>query len=126
MKPISLALPKGAKVTGEILRDYSAAPRRLGQDILQVTLVTGRTVDVGWCPAYDPGGSFQIVVYGEGWNDQLVDPIWVKLPLTAARIVEMLAEEFSRPLIAVSASAGRTFDWPSPTPSTRRTVVGSA
>jgi hypothetical protein len=94
MTAFVFSFPAGSVVTGEILRDYSAFPQRLTPDIMQVMLPSGYGIDVGWLPAFDPGGTFQIVVFKGVWDNQVMEPIETSTPDEAARLVESLAREY--------------------------------
>jgi hypothetical protein len=92
MTPIDLNLPPGSTTNGELLSDYSQCVGRLSQDVLQIDLPTGQTIDVGWLPAFDPKGSFQIVVFEGDWDNQLEPPVLVKTPDdVAVRIAAVIA-----------------------------------
>jgi hypothetical protein len=92
---IPIQVPEGATVTGELLSSYAQWPGRMSQDLLQVHLANGRTIDVGWCPSWDALGTFQIVIYEHDWDNQIVDPITSVDPFDVAGIVQQLAYQHS-------------------------------
>lgn len=47
----------------------SMAPEFLREDLLELDLVTGYTVDVGWIPQCDRKGHFRIVVFKDFWTN---------------------------------------------------------
>jgi len=87
MNPIDLSLPKSVRVSGELLDDYSQCPEWLTQDILQVYLPNGQTIDVGWSPEFDLNGRFQVVVCDHGWNNQIEGPAFIKDPFWVANYI---------------------------------------
>jgi hypothetical protein len=91
----TFSFPTGSVVTGELLRDYSLVPERLSPDIMQIMLPTGYGIDVSWLPAFDPGGTFQIIVFKDVWDNQVVDPIEVRSPNEAAAVVDSLSREYA-------------------------------
>jgi len=95
MRPILLMLPHGSAVIGEILSDYSSAPERLSNDILQVSLPSGIVIQVGWHPRFDPTGCFRIVVVEGDWDNPRIPPIAVDDPFDAANMVRTLAEQYA-------------------------------
>jgi len=81
-------LPGGSIVKGELQLNYDpiADLALLDQDILEVELPTGFTIDVGWFPQYDPAGRFRIAVKDRahqvvGTPTELRDPRSVALTL---------------------------------------------
>ena len=106
MKQIKLNLPKlklgQIKVTGQLWDTQD--PVYLDQDILDIKLPNGNSIDVGWHPESDPNGSFRIVVYRDYWSNQLTDPITTKDAFEVPQIVYQLAEGYSKPIVIMSCS----------------------
>jgi hypothetical protein len=89
---ISLALPPGATLVGELRDDFAAD--ELDQDILQISLPGGVVIDVGWRPEYELDGEFEVVVYRGDWDNPLLKPVREKDPLALADIITDLAREY--------------------------------
>src|SRR4051812_45148827 len=68
MKTVPLRVP-GAQVTGYTVEDY-ANVEDLTQDIVQIVLANGLTIDVGWHPEHDPSGSFVVRVFEGDWENR--------------------------------------------------------
>jgi hypothetical protein len=93
MIPINIPINiPGCQITGTLYDQY--LPEDLDQDILQVRLPNGLTIDVGWYPEGDPNGAFKVVVYQRYWRNQLCDPVVTKKPSEAAKAVERLATKY--------------------------------
>lgn len=96
MTPINPVISvAGARVKG-VLYDEYPDPEYLDQDILQVSLPNGVTIDVGWYPESDPTGSFRIVVYRGDWLRQLQTPIDTRNPQIVAAQARWLAEQYAQ------------------------------
>ena len=80
-------------------------PAYLVQDILEIDLPNGITIDVGWHPESDPSGSFRIVVYRDYWSNQLTKPILTKEVLEVVESVRQLVREYSKPTLTVACSS---------------------
>ena len=93
MNTVNLNLPKGTIVKGQLCVDYDV--ESLDQDILEITLPSGVTIDVGWIPEYDPNGQFRIVVYRDYWRNQLTAPEFVAGVPDLCASVERLAELYT-------------------------------
>jgi hypothetical protein len=106
MDAISLNLPEGTVVKGMLLRHYDIED--LDQEILEVDLPSGQTIDVGWYPQYDAEGSFQISVYRDYWENREQKPVFTKTPESVAMILREIAFRFSAPR-AVKNSKDQTF-----------------
>ena len=91
MKRIEIDIP-GATVRGSLWTEYD--PLDLDEDLLQVSLGNGVTIDVGWKPDCDPSGAFQIAVYKGYYKDRLAPLIRTKDPHEAAAAVTDLAIRF--------------------------------
>jgi hypothetical protein len=70
MNPLTLRLLPGAVVKGRLMPRYEL--KDLDQNILEIDVPGGLTVDVGWHPEFDPNGSFRVVVYRDYWSDGFV------------------------------------------------------
>lgn len=109
MSPFNLLLPPGSIAIGELLQDYSQCPRRLSQDILQIKLPKGQTIDVGWWPRFDPNGKFQIVVFDGDWEeDNLQEPIELSNPYAVASKIREIVLRLS-PRQSVDHSTEKAF-----------------
>lgn len=49
----------------------------LVNDMLEIDLPSGITIDVGWIPEHDPNGKYRIVLYKKYWADQIEAPIYL-------------------------------------------------
>ena len=90
MNPITPFIP-GATITGELYPDFDG--RNLDQDILQVAMPSGITIDVGWYPSNDANGCFKIVTYRDYWRDTVRPTVETKNPHVVAATVREIAEE---------------------------------
>lgn len=63
IRPFQFELPKGceAKVVGFLYEADSAA--ELGQDMIEVQLANGVSIDAGWYPEGDPDGAYDVSVW---------------------------------------------------------------
>ena len=95
MKPVKLDLPDGVEVRGELLSGRQ--PDCMLQDLLELKLPTGITIDVGWHPESDPNGSYRVVVFRDYWRNQLQQPVLTRSIRELVTIVEKLAREYSGP-----------------------------
>jgi len=102
MTPIPLHIRgPGIRVKGELFADSPL--EHLDEDILQVSLPNGLTVDVGWYPACDEDGAFKVVVYRGHWRNQLFKCA-TRDPRAAAKAVESLVSVFRRYAFHTTAS----------------------
>ena len=93
MNPIDIHIPfPGCTVKGILYDHYTTED--LDQDILQVALPNGLTVDVGWYPDGDPNGTFKVVVYRDYWRNQLCPPIITRDPHEVAKAVAKRVAEY--------------------------------
>lgn len=99
---VSFSLPPGAVKKGVMFNTYE--PAYLCEDMLEIDLPSGLTIDVGWCPEEDPKGSFRVVLYHEHWHNQAIPPILSQTIPDVVEIVEMLATRFSQPVPSYSTS----------------------
>ncbi|HEY5311121.1 MAG TPA: hypothetical protein VIK18_01335 [Pirellulales bacterium] len=67
MAKIELNLGGDVKVRGT-LYDKSD-PNYLSEDMIEIDLPDGRTVEVGWLPDRDPSGSYRLTVFKDYWDD---------------------------------------------------------
>ncbi len=106
MKPIELNLPKVSlgriKIKGHLYDTKD--PVYLVQDILDIELPNGISIDVGWHPESDITGAYRVVVYRGYWSNQLTEPCRTKGALEVVDIVQRLVKEFSAPTVTISAS----------------------
>jgi hypothetical protein len=94
VKLIDLAawLPKGSTVTGYLHRDYSTEEMELlDQDVVQIGLENGITIDVGWYPEGSTDGEFVIRAFRDYLENAVARTIRVKNPLAVADAVRNLA-----------------------------------
>lgn len=65
MNPLDLSSIQASYPTvtikGEIFN--SKSPVVLSEDLLEVSLPSGRTIDVGWYPEHNPSGSYRVLLY---------------------------------------------------------------
>ena len=124
MNPIDLKLSElglnQVVVKGQLYHTYD--PADLDQDILEIDLPNGISIDVGWHPESDPGGSFRIVVFRNFWPNQLRDPIRTQNVSEVVEAVRRLAVEYSGSTVMISCSSESldqfTFSAPGPFQST--------
>jgi len=106
MNPVDLNLPKirpgRIKIKGQLYDTMD--PVYLVQDILDIELPNGISIDVGWHPESDISGTYRVVVYRGYWSNQLTDPSRTKYALEVVDIVQRLVKEFSAPTVTISAS----------------------
>ena len=67
MSTIELRLGGDVKVRGS-LHDTSD-PSYLTEDMIEIDLPDGRTIEVGWLPERDPGGAYRLTVFKDYWDD---------------------------------------------------------
>ncbi len=96
MKPIIIDIP-GATVVGRLYDHYDDV-ELLDQDILEVQLANGLTIDVGWFPEYDREGKFVIKVYKDYLENSMFVPSRVKTPQEVADAVTSLANTLAEKL----------------------------
>lgn len=106
MKRIDLKLSElglgRIKVKGQLYATHD--PIYLVQDILEIDLVNGISIDVGWHPESDPNGSFRIVVFQDFWRNQLRDPIRTTELFEVVDKVRSLVVEYSKSTIITTCS----------------------
>ena|ERR1700733_1163244 len=95
MNAIDLNLPQGCVVKGILLPQYPIED--LDQEILEVDLPDGSTIDVGWYPQFDRNGSFQIYVYRDYWENQEEAPVLASTPESVAHEIEVIARRRLNP-----------------------------
>jgi len=105
MTTVPLDLPKGVVVKGVLLREYLL--EHMDQDIIEVDLPNGLTIDVGWFPEYDPRGQFRIVVYRDFRTNPVRPPIEVGSPFDVASVVKVLVDQYLGGTVFLS-SAGQS------------------
>ncbi len=103
MNTIPIPLPKGSTIRGQLQDRYDLAD--LDQDILEVGLPNGLTIDVGWYPQYDPDGQFRIVVFRDYWPNHVRRPIFATTPFEVAEVLRNLAADLLRPVVQASRAS---------------------
>jgi len=106
LETVSLKLPVGASVKGALYNTYDLD--YLSEDLLEIDLPSGLTIDVGWYPEGERPGTFQVVIFKQFWQNQILPPIKTESLPELVRIIEMLAEEFSKTVILYSDSTENT------------------
>jgi hypothetical protein len=94
---ITLKLPVGSKIVGELLESYVNHRKRLTQDILQVALVSGEVIDVGFSSEGDLSGYFIVVATNGDWDNPIQGPVHLAEPQQVAAVVESWAKAMSQP-----------------------------
>src|SRR5665213_648822 len=56
-----LEMNSGVTVKGELFDSKNSIV--LSEDLLEISLPSGRNIDVGWYPEHDPSGSYRITLY---------------------------------------------------------------
>ncbi|OGQ82488.1 MAG: hypothetical protein A3F90_08865 [Deltaproteobacteria bacterium RIFCSPLOWO2_12_FULL_60_19] len=100
---VELHLPENVVVKGALYT--TTDPAYLVQDMLEIDLPNGITIDVGWYPESDPAGSFQVVVFRDHWDNQLREPFETKSIEDVTREVKRLAEEYQNRTVTLPCSA---------------------
>ncbi len=62
----------------------------LTEDLLEVDLRTGKTIEVGWVPDGDPSGHFRIIIFQDYWTNQIGSPIYSDDPVQAVKWIRYL------------------------------------
>ncbi len=106
MKTIELHLPPDAVQIGELCDNYLSA--ELDQDIIEISLSSGVTIEAGWYPEYDPTGRFQITVFRDCWEHRLMPPVSVKSVHELAMMIEYLSCWYSAAPAAPLGGSGVT------------------
>lgn len=106
MDAVDVEIP-GSVVKGQLYRERNPSQSKsyLLGDVLQVDLLTGYTVDVGWEPTGDERNPFLIVVFRDYWDEQHAS----RRAATAdevAFVVKQLAGQFSETAVSVKAESG--------------------
>jgi hypothetical protein len=65
MNPLDLtflltAFPR-IRINGQIFESQN--PIVLSEDLLEISLPSGKTIDVGWYPEHDPTGQYRVLLY---------------------------------------------------------------
>ncbi len=103
MTAIDLGLPADVVVKGQLFHTYDLD--YLLQDILEIDLPNGLSIDLGWFPECDPSGSFRVVVFKEFWKNQLREPFETRSISEAVDEIRRLVPEYSQAAVAVSCSS---------------------
>jgi hypothetical protein len=91
---VEFSLPEGATIKGCLFASHN--PELLAEDLVEVDLPSGLTIDLGWYPEGEPSGSFQIVLYSEYWGNQIIPPIQKRTIPEVVQTVEELARLYSQ------------------------------
>ena len=92
MKEINLKLPTGSVQKGQLYDEYDID--ELDQDIIEIDLPSGDTIEAGWYPEYDKNGGFRITVFRQFWEKRRAGPFTVKSIRELKRLLEGLANYF--------------------------------
>jgi hypothetical protein len=103
---IDLRLPPKALVKGALYNTYDLD--YLSEDLLEITLESGLTIDVGWYPEGERPGAFQVVLFNEFWRQQVIPPLEVQTLPELTQLVEDLAAQYSKNVISYSDSTKET------------------
>jgi hypothetical protein len=87
---VEVVIPGAKQVVGRLTDDLSETSL-LDQDILEVQMPDGLTIDVGWFPEYDANGAFEIRVYRDYMGNHVAGPWQSRDAHEALRIVKRLA-----------------------------------
>jgi hypothetical protein len=108
MNPLDLNLPDGSRFTNHLYP--TKAIGYLLEDLIVVVLPNGIIIDAGWYPEHDPSGKYVVRAYSRDWEEQIGTTVTATQPLEVRRIVEAIAQAFSRDLVsfsdALSSSSG--------------------
>jgi hypothetical protein len=109
-----LRLPKNVVVKGAL--PTGQLPRDLVDDMLEIDLPDGTTIDVGWVPEHDPRGAYRIVVFRDYWVNQVEEPLYTRSRERVLEALLAIVRERTRPRFA--AGSGLTEvpapEWPAP------------
>jgi hypothetical protein len=105
---IQLKLPRGALVKGALYNTYDLD--YLSEDLLEIDLRNGLTIDVGWYPEGERPGTFQVVLFQDHWRNHVIEPIETTSLARLVPIVEAVAKKYSGDLNGYSISAGDPVD----------------
>jgi hypothetical protein len=83
----------GTKCRGAIYDTMDSAYLR--DDLLEVDLPNGLTIDVSWIPHHDPRGTFRIRVFRE-YVTEVIETLIVHNIQTLKRALPLIAEQFSQ------------------------------
>lgn len=103
MKPIDLHLDDDVIVKGCLYPTKD--PVYLREDLLEIDLPSGLTIDVGWYPEGDPEGKYRIVLFRGYWENQLLEPITTPDTDKATKIIETLSAMYATPRLFSSSSS---------------------
>lgn len=103
---IHFQLPEKALLKGAIYNTYDLD--YLSEDLLEINLQSGLTIDVGWYPEGERPGAFQVVLFKQFWRNQVIPPIEVQTLPELVQIVENLAAKYSENVISCSDSTEKT------------------
>ena len=104
MKPIDLQLGDDVIVKGCFYPTKD--PVYLREDLLEIDLPSGLTIDVGWYPEGDPKGAYRIVVFQGYWVRQVIEPITTPETDRAVQVIRSLCSMFAAPRLSSSSSSG--------------------
>lgn len=92
MTPVLLGLPPGAVVKGMFYQ--SDDPASLTQDMVEIDLPSGYSVEAGWFPEADPDGSYRVTVFRNYWTNQPERPKYTKSAEQAATMIRELVHRY--------------------------------
>ena len=98
MKPIDLHLGDDVIVKGNLYPTKD--PVYLREDLLEIDLPSGVTIDVGWYPEGDPEGAYRIVVFKGYWVRQIIEPITTPETDRAVQVIRSLCSMFAAPRLS--------------------------
>ena len=105
MNEVRFRLPDGATVRGAVYD--TEEPAYLREDLIEIDLPSGWTIDVGWIPHEDPTGSYRIRVFWEyltGTDREL----YTKDRDCLRFLVEQFAAQYNLPSSTSSVSSSST------------------
>lgn len=103
MNKVEFTFPESVVVRGALFT--TTDPTYLVQDLLEIDLPNGITIDAGWYPESDPNGSFQLVVFKGYWENQLREPFETQSITELASEVNRLVHEYQNPTVTIPCSA---------------------
>jgi hypothetical protein len=101
VNPIDLQLGDDVIVKGCLYPTKD--PAYLREDLLEIDLPSGLTIDVGWYPEGDPEGAYRIVVYRGYWVQQVIEPITTADTERAVEVIRKLCSTFAAPRLSSSS-----------------------
>ena len=111
MNPIDLELPPDVVIKGCLFP--TKEPAYLREDLLELDLPSGLSIDVGWYPEGDPSGAYRIVVFKDYWLNQKTEPIKTNSTDSVVLSIRELCRKYSKTQQSIRevSVSGQTTDY---------------